>query len=114
MPKDEWGTKRACPKCGIRFYDLNRDPIICPSCDATFDLASIMEIYKKPAKETAQKPEEMTEINPIMDADELESDPIILDDDANIEIGDELLEDDDDDSVSLEELTDVPSDSEEN
>ncbi|WP_295446445.1 FYDLN acid domain-containing protein, partial [Sphingorhabdus sp. EL138] len=22
MIKAEWGTKRTCPKCGVRFYDL--------------------------------------------------------------------------------------------
>nr|WP_202899649.1 FYDLN acid domain-containing protein [Kordiimonas gwangyangensis] len=24
MAKPEWGTKRTCPKCGTRFYDLAR------------------------------------------------------------------------------------------
>ena len=112
MPKAEWGTKRACPKCTIRFYDLNKDPIICPSCEASFDLTTILETYKKPTKETVQKEEELVEINPILDTDDLESNPIILEDDANIELEDELLEDDDDESVSLEDLTDVPSENE--
>ncbi|WP_235515851.1 FYDLN acid domain-containing protein, partial [Sphingomonas sp. Leaf10] len=27
MVKPEWGTKRTCPKCATRFYDLgNEDP----------------------------------------------------------------------------------------
>jgi uncharacterized protein (TIGR02300 family) len=116
MPKDEWGTKRACPKCGVRFYDLNKDPITGP-CGAVYDLASITELYKKPVKETAQKTEEIAETSPILEPDDLSSDPIILDDDAVIELEDELLEDDDDDddgSVSLEELTDVATESEDN
>ena len=25
MVKPEWGTKRSCPKCGERFYDLGTD-----------------------------------------------------------------------------------------
>ena len=33
MVKPEWGTKRSCPKCGIRFYDLTKDePVVCISC----------------------------------------------------------------------------------
>jgi uncharacterized protein (TIGR02300 family) len=28
------GTKRVCPECATRFYDLSRDPIVCPSCGA--------------------------------------------------------------------------------
>ena len=26
------GTKRVCDSCSIRFYDLGREPIICPAC----------------------------------------------------------------------------------
>ena len=28
----EWGTKRTCKKCAVRFYDLNRAPVVCPKC----------------------------------------------------------------------------------
>jgi uncharacterized protein (TIGR02300 family) len=31
--KAEWGTKRACPKCNTRFYDLTKDePATCIAC----------------------------------------------------------------------------------
>lgn len=31
--KPEWGTKRTCPKCATRFYDLTKeDPVTCISC----------------------------------------------------------------------------------
>ena len=33
MVKPEWGTKRSCPKCGTRFYDLGTDePVTCIDC----------------------------------------------------------------------------------
>ena len=33
MVKAEWGTKRSCPKCGERFYDLGKDEtIVCIEC----------------------------------------------------------------------------------
>ena len=33
MVKPEWGTKRTCPNCGTRFYDLNKDePATCIEC----------------------------------------------------------------------------------
>ena len=33
MIKPEWGTKRTCPKCSTRFYDLGKeDPVACVSC----------------------------------------------------------------------------------
>ena len=37
MAKPEWGTKRICPSCGTRYYDLLRDPVICPKCSTPFD-----------------------------------------------------------------------------
>jgi uncharacterized protein (TIGR02300 family) len=39
--KAERGTKRTCqnPECGARFYDLNRDPIVCPICQTAYERA---------------------------------------------------------------------------
>lgn len=37
MTRVEWGAKRQCASCGAKFYDLRRDPIICPSCDVVFE-----------------------------------------------------------------------------
>ena len=50
MPKPEWGVKRSCLSCGARFYDLNRDPIVCPKCGAEFDISAL-------AKPRRMKPE---------------------------------------------------------
>lgn len=30
------GTKRVCQSCGSKFYDLDRDPITCPICNAVY------------------------------------------------------------------------------
>jgi uncharacterized protein (TIGR02300 family) len=40
--KQARGTKRTCQssECGARFYDLNREPIICPICGSIYELAS--------------------------------------------------------------------------
>ena len=32
MAKADWGTKRNCMSCPTKFYDFNRNPILCPSC----------------------------------------------------------------------------------
>jgi uncharacterized protein (TIGR02300 family) len=37
VAKPEWGTKRICPSCGTRYYDLLRDPVVCPKCATPFD-----------------------------------------------------------------------------
>jgi uncharacterized protein (TIGR02300 family) len=38
------GTKRTCQnqECGSRFYDLERDPIVCPICDSAYVIASVV------------------------------------------------------------------------
>lgn len=36
MAKPELGTKRLCASCGAKFYDLNKDPIVCPKCETVF------------------------------------------------------------------------------
>ncbi len=38
MAKPEWGTKRNCHNCGVRFYDLRRDPAVCPACGTVAEL----------------------------------------------------------------------------
>jgi uncharacterized protein (TIGR02300 family) len=36
MAKPELGTKRVCDNCTRKFYDLNKDPIVCPTCATVF------------------------------------------------------------------------------
>ena len=35
---DARGLKRICADCGTRYYDMNKRPVICPSCGAEFAL----------------------------------------------------------------------------
>ena len=37
MAKIEWGKKRICPSCGLKYYDFNKSPITCPTCNVEFD-----------------------------------------------------------------------------
>ncbi len=34
---EKLGTKRACPECEAKFYDLNNNPAVCPMCQNSFD-----------------------------------------------------------------------------
>lgn len=43
MSKPEWGIKRTCQSCAIRFYDLNKKQINCPKCGANFDPEAILK-----------------------------------------------------------------------
>lgn len=41
MAKPELGTKRLCGNCAAKFYDLGKDPIVCPKCQTVLQLAAI-------------------------------------------------------------------------
>ncbi len=111
MPKDEWGVKRACPKCATRFYDLQADPMTCPACGATFDLASLTQSKTRtvaPVKASEPQKEAAPET---LDDD---VDTLVEDDDAGDAIlGDDIL-DEDDDTVNLDDIADVPDEDSEN
>lgn len=106
MPKEEWGTKRQCPHCATRFYDLRNDPMTCPACGNVFSAESLAHgrtrsLIAEKAPGRAAAPADLVE----------EED---LDEDADAgDLDDDLLEDDDDGDVSLDEIADVPESDEE-
>ena len=50
VTKAELGTKRVCPNCGSKYYDLNRSPIICPRCGTQFEPAAVSRARPAPVK----------------------------------------------------------------
>jgi uncharacterized protein (TIGR02300 family) len=43
VAKPEWGVKRTCQSCAAVFYDLRRDPIICPKCGTQHDPEAVLK-----------------------------------------------------------------------
>ena len=48
MTNPAWGTKRCCQSCGVKYYDLNRAPILCPKCGVELNLASSTRLRSDP------------------------------------------------------------------
>ena len=107
MAKPELGEKRVCPSCAAKYYDLNKDPIICPKCGATFELV-VATAKAKPeqeaeTKESATDEEDIEvdgpEIISLEDAEDDDGTTVDGDDDEDIpsDIPDVEIEDDDDD-----------------
>jgi uncharacterized protein (TIGR02300 family) len=48
VAKPELGTKRLCGSCGAKFYDLSKDPIICPKCATVFEVAPVAPTRGRP------------------------------------------------------------------
>lgn len=53
MSRPELGGKHQCQTCGTKFFDLNRDPILCPKCGAVFQA---LPLARAPARATAAAP----------------------------------------------------------
>jgi len=114
------GTKRTCQSCGARFYDLNRDPIICPVCGAEFKLTGeAAQAHAQRAAEAREQEDDTTvapetedvEVVPLEEAEsgsedipDIESDDLDdLDADSNLNSEEDALmpnDDAEDDDVS--------------
>ena len=93
MAKADLGTKRACLACGMRFYDFNRSPILCPGCGAEFDPENIIKSRKgRPAAKTAARDD-----SDVADDDQME------DDDNADELVAGVVDDNDDDDIDFDD-----------
>ena len=95
MAKPELGGKRQCLSCGARFFDLNRDPIVCPKCAAVFQVAPVSRSAQRaaaPAEQEEPEAEAGPEIVSLEEAD-AEGKPAVEDVDLEIE-DDDTVEDD--------------------
>jgi len=70
MIQPEWGTKRSCPKCATRFYDLGKnDPVTCIECGYAFQPEAILK-SKQPLPFEAVKAEKEKVDNDLAGDDE--------------------------------------------
>ena len=81
MAKPEWGQKRSCLSCGVRFYDLQRSPIVCPKCNAEFDPGQAAKARRAKAP-VAAKAAAKAIPKPVPEQDKAEAEPPSDDDDA--------------------------------
>ena len=51
MVKADLGTKRACPSCSTRFYDLTKRPIECPKCGFSYEPEALYKQRRSRAAE---------------------------------------------------------------
>jgi uncharacterized protein (TIGR02300 family) len=111
VAKPELGSKRQCQNCGAKFFDLNREPIICPKCGTVFQGATARahraEVKEEEADEPAAPPD--AELVSLDEADAVEEKvAVVSEDDVEVEEDDaaedtflEEEEEDDDDVTGL-------------
>lgn len=106
MAQPELGSKRVCVSCGARFYDLNKEPAVCPKCgaDQPAEVPRLKRAGDIPAPVPVKAPKPTEESDDDIDLDTGDDD----DDDA---IEDTADLDDDADDISSD--IDVPSEKDE-
>jgi uncharacterized protein (TIGR02300 family) len=104
VAKPEWGLKRVCQSCSAKFYDMLRNPIICPKCSATFDPDALLKSRR--AKPAAVKVVPKVVVKKPIETDD---DDVLLDE--NEDDIDVANDDDDDDDTVLANTDDLDNDS---
>ncbi len=103
MAKPELGLKRQCMSCGAKFYDLNRDPAVCPKCGTVFQAVALSRV-PAPAIARAKEEDEDTELETngpeMVSLDEVEAG----ENEASVSTEDDIdVVDDDSDDTFLED-----------
>ncbi|MBX7147160.1 MAG: TIGR02300 family protein [Alphaproteobacteria bacterium] len=99
MVKPNWGTKRTCHECSAHFYDMRRNPIICPKCGAEHNPEIILKTRRGriPNAEKNLKKSTFQEESAVFDLEETEDlSPLAEETDELIEDTSDLGGDEDD------------------
>ncbi|MGH6825580.1 TIGR02300 family protein [Methyloceanibacter sp.] len=102
MSKPARGSKRVCQSCGARFYDLGRTPIVCPACQAVYQVTQ----PTSRRGERAPVPEVREKVVPKVEAVALEPETISLEE---VEEAGEDAAIEDEEIVDLGEEAEIPA-----
>ena len=106
MVKPAWGMKRTCQGCGAHFYDLRKDPIICPKCATVYDPDTVSRTRRGRSSGAAPKPVPRV---PVPELVEAPGEPVAPElEEAGLEIAAEESEAEGEDVI--EDTEDLPED----
>jgi uncharacterized protein (TIGR02300 family) len=92
LAKPEWGTKRICPSCGTRYYDLLRETVICPKCSTPYDPEAFLKARRSRPALPVEK--EVAPLDADADAEDVE---VVEDEEEAVQ----LVEGDDEEEEEL-------------
>jgi uncharacterized protein (TIGR02300 family) len=110
VAKPEWGAKRICQECGTKFYDMQRAEIVCPKCEAVFQIVPPKPKRAQPAAKEPAAEAKPAAVGPAAakgaDPGGDETDEI----DAIEDVVADGDDDDDDDEDMIEDTSDLGDD----
>ncbi len=126
MAKPDLGGKRQCQNCGTKFFDLNKDPIVCPKCGTVFQVTAASARSASRARIQDDEEAEIepnAEVVPLEDVDAVDNgkvtaavpdeDPDVEEDDAAAVDDDTFLEEEEEDDGDVSDLIDGDIESDE-
>jgi len=102
MAKLEWGKKRICPACGLKYYDFNKSPITCPTCNVEFDPDLYLKSRKGKSLSSNLQAENKVDTSDVEDT-EVETPEEANDDDVIVELNKEDKASDNEKEISIED-----------
>jgi len=114
LAKPEWGLKRICPSCATRYYDMQKNPPVCPNCGTAFDPEALLRSRRSrpvPVDDTPKKAVRKDDELPL-DSDEAADDEVVDDEEAATEEVEEDAEEEvaEDDDALLEDASELGDD----
>ena len=109
MANPEWGTKRICPSCGTRYYDLQRDPVVCPKCSTAFDPEALLRARRaRPVAPVEKELEPVTagEVDVDLEQEEIET----VEEEEEEDAGVALEEAEEEDEEMIEDASELGED----
>ncbi len=115
MAKPELGTKRQCQNCGAKFFDLNKDPIVCPKCGTVFQGAPRARAAAKAEEEEDTEVAtpagvEVVSLDEVEASEEKAAEPVVddidVEEDADETPDDPFLEEEEEDDDDVTNLID--------
>jgi uncharacterized protein (TIGR02300 family) len=95
MVKPEWGTKRTCPKCSTRFYDLgNEEPVHCIECGTEWIPEPVLKSKQPLPFEAVETKQKETATDQDLEAEDLaidEEEEPSADEEVDLDTGDDDL-----------------------
>ncbi|MDE0390911.1 MAG: TIGR02300 family protein [Rhodospirillales bacterium] len=95
MAKREWGAKHTCMSCGVKFYDLHRNPIACPKCETEVEVEAARPNRRRPAAQPEPAPAPAATEQAVIAVDAADTDDAAAD---------EIIDDIEDDGDLVEDI----------
>jgi uncharacterized protein (TIGR02300 family) len=111
VAKPELGTKRQCQSCSAKFFDLNKDPVLCPKCGAEFQLAAVRAPVRAASSDDDDEADDIPNVD-LVSLDDADADKAVAAVDDDIEIEDDgdadetFLEEEEGDADDVSDLID--------